>query len=86
MIRFSNEKDIPQIASLWSEAFGDGEKEIRFFLDEWYKPQNTLVCELNGEFVSMLFCSKAAFALRVRSIPLIISMPPVRQRKAEETV
>ena len=61
MIRFSNEKDILQIVSLWSEAFGDGEKEIRFFLDEWYKPQNTLVCELNGEVVSMLFLLEGSF-------------------------
>lgn len=69
MIRFSNEKDIPQIVSLWSEAFGDGEKEIRFFLDEWYKPQNTLVCELNGEVVSMLFLLEGSFCFEGAEYP-----------------
>lgn len=55
MIRFSNINDIPQIISLWREAFGDSEREIKFFLDEWYNPCNTLVCELNEEIVSVLF-------------------------------
>ncbi|MGN0543373.1 MAG: GNAT family N-acetyltransferase [Acutalibacteraceae bacterium] len=69
MIRFSNEKDIPQIISLWSEAFGDGEKEIRFFLDEWYKPQNTLVSELNGELASMLFLLEGSFCFEGAEYP-----------------
>lgn len=69
MIRFSNEKDIPQIVSLWSEAFGDGEEEIRFFLDEWYKPQNTLVCELNGELASMLFLLEGSFCFEGEEYP-----------------
>lgn len=55
MIRFATEKDINGIISLWSEAFGDSEREIRFFLDNKFKPENTLIYEICGEAVSMLF-------------------------------
>lgn len=55
MIRYSNKKDIYGIIQLWNEAFGDCEKEIRFFLDSCYKPQNTVIYEADGEIVSMLF-------------------------------
>lgn len=55
MIRYSNENDINGIINLWNEAFGDSEKEIRFFLDSCYKPQNTVIYEADGEIASMLF-------------------------------
>lgn len=55
MIRLATEKDINGIISLWNEAFGDSEREIRFFLDNKFEPKNTLIYELCGEAVSMLF-------------------------------
>lgn len=55
MIRFATENDINGIINLWSEAFGDSEREIRFFLNNKFMPENTLLYELGGEAVSMLF-------------------------------
>ena len=55
MIRLSTKNDIPQIIYLWNEAFGDSEKEIRFFLDNRFVENNTLVYEINGDIASMLF-------------------------------
>ncbi len=55
MIRISDKSDIIGIINLWREAFGDSENEILFFLDNRYKPENTLVAEENGKIASMLF-------------------------------
>lgn len=55
IFRLSNRNDIPGIIKLWNEAFGDSEKEIRFFLDNKYIPENTLIIEENGETASLLF-------------------------------
>ncbi|MGN0546428.1 MAG: GNAT family N-acetyltransferase [Acutalibacteraceae bacterium] len=55
MIRFSDNNDIKKIVTLWHEAFGDGEDEIMFFLANRYRPENTVVYEINGEIASMLF-------------------------------
>lgn len=55
MIRLYNENDINGLIKLWEEAFGDSEKEIRFFLDGCRTRLNTLVYEINNEIASMLF-------------------------------
>lgn len=55
MIRFSTNNDINGIVSLWHEAFGDSEQEIKFFLERKFKPENTLLIEENGDIASMLF-------------------------------
>lgn len=55
IIRLSNNNDVKQIISLWNEAFGDSENEIRFFLDNNFIPENTLIAEENGRIASMLF-------------------------------
>ena len=55
MIRFSDNNDKNGIISLWSESFGDSKKEIEVFLKHRYKPENTLIYEINGEIASMLF-------------------------------
>lgn len=55
MIRISDKSDINGIINLWKEAFGDSEREIMFFLDNRYKPENTLVVEESGKIASMLF-------------------------------
>ncbi len=55
MIRFATDNDINGIISLWREAFGDSEAEISFFLNNKFKPENTLIIEENSTVVSMLF-------------------------------
>lgn len=55
MIRLSVKNDINDIISVWKEAFGDSEKDIEFFLNRKYIPENTVVCEENGKVVSVLF-------------------------------
>ncbi len=55
MIRLSNDNDINGIVAIWKEAFGDSEKDIVFFLEYHYNPENTVVCECNGSIVSVLF-------------------------------
>ncbi len=55
MIRLSTPNDLNGIINVWHNSFGDNENDIRFFLDYHYKPDNTVVCELNGIIVSVLF-------------------------------
>ena len=55
MIRLSNNNDINGIISLWKEAFGDSEKDIIFFLNTHYKPENTVVYDSEGIIASVLF-------------------------------
>jgi len=69
MIRLSCESDIKNIVSLWIEAFGDGEDEIMFFIRNRYKPENTVVCEENGNIVSMLFLLDGQMCIRSIDYP-----------------
>lgn len=55
IIRLSKSDDLKQITALWHEAFGDGESEIEFFLNNKYVPDNTLILEEDGKLASMLF-------------------------------
>ena len=55
MIRLSKTSDINDIILLWNEAFGDTAEDIKFFLDEKYLPNNTVVYECDGKVVSVLF-------------------------------
>lgn len=55
MIRCSVNNDREGLISLWHDSFGDNRKEIEFFLDNKYVPENTVVCEENGCIVSQLF-------------------------------
>lgn len=55
MVRLSTNNDINGIISVWKEAFGDSENDIRFFLDEHFKPDNTVISECEGEVASVLF-------------------------------
>lgn len=55
IIRLSETNDIINIINLWNEAFGDSEKEIRFFLENKYVPENTIILEEDGKIASMLF-------------------------------
>ncbi len=69
MIRFAEISDIPSIISLWNEAFGDSESEIRFFLDNRFTPENTVVFEENKNIVSMLFLLEGDLSLKSISYP-----------------
>lgn len=55
MVRLSNRDDIKGIIRVWNEAFGDSEKDIRFFLDAHYRPENTVIYDYEGEVASVLF-------------------------------
>lgn len=55
MVRLSTSCDIDGIVAVWKEAFGDSEKDIHFFLDAHYSPENTVVYDYNGEIASVLF-------------------------------
>lgn len=69
IFRFSDKNDISAIISLWNEAFGDSEKEIRFFLDNKYIPENTLIIEENGEIASMLFLLEGNMVINGKRFP-----------------
>ena len=55
MIRLSQKEDTPDITALWQEAFGDSEEDIRFFLNNKYIPENTVVFDDNGRIASVFF-------------------------------
>lgn len=69
MIRFATNNDISGIISLWQEAFGDSAEEIKFFLDNKFKPENTLVYEECGEIASMLFLLEGEMRISGRDYP-----------------
>lgn len=55
MIKFSTFDDIPAMAALWQEAFGDDESFISAFLRSFYTPQNAPIAVIDGEIAAMLF-------------------------------
>lgn len=69
MVRTSDYNDIPQIIAVWNEAFGDSEKEIRFFLNSHYNPQNTLVYECEGLVASVLFLIDGDMHIKGKDYP-----------------
>ncbi len=69
MIRFATNNDISGIISLWQEAFGDSAEEIKFFLDNKFKPENTLIYEESGEIASMLFLLEGEMCISGKDYP-----------------
>lgn len=69
MIRCSVNNDKEGIIRLWHEAFGDSRKEIEFFLENKYIPENTVVCEENGEIISLLFLLEGSFCIKGKDYP-----------------
>lgn len=55
MISFGNSDYIPQLKSLWTEVFGDGESYLNAFFDQIYNDKNTLVYLENEEVISALY-------------------------------
>lgn len=69
MIRFAKKSDTDSMISLWNEAFGDSEEDIRFFLDNRFVPENTVVYEEDESVVSMLFLLEGNLVLNNKSYP-----------------
>lgn len=69
MIRYSVESDIKGIFALWQEAFGDSKAEIQFFLNKYYKPENTLIYETDDKVASMLFLIDGEMVIDKRVYP-----------------
>ena len=69
MIRLSQKNDLNDIIALWNESFGDSEEDIRFFLDSRYIPENTVVCEINGRIVSVLFLLNGSMHINGNDYP-----------------
>ncbi len=69
MVRLSTHKDISGIVAVWKEAFGDSEKDIRFFLDFHYKPENTVIFDFDGEVASVLFLIDGDMHIKGKNFP-----------------
>ncbi len=69
MIRFSMSSDLEQIIGLWSSIFGDTYDEIRFFCQYKYKPDNTIVYEIDGKIVSSLFLLEGKISINGEDYP-----------------
>ncbi len=63
MIRFATNEDVNDIIKLWNEAFGDNEDDIRFFVENRFVPENTLVADFDNEVVSMLFLLEGSMVI-----------------------
>ena len=55
MIRLATHADIPQLRGLWIASFGDAPQAVDLFLRERFSPENTLVWDLDGTAVSVLY-------------------------------
>lgn len=69
MIRLSTEKDINGIITVWHEAFGDSEEDIRFFLGRKYIPENTVIYDDNGSVESVLFLLQGNLNINGKDYP-----------------
>ncbi len=54
MIRKAREQDKNRVEELWKQCFCDTEGYIRWWFDNMYKPENTIVCEDDGEIAGAL--------------------------------
>lgn len=54
-VRCSKPTDIPALYALWQEAFGDTTETIDLFFDTCFQPENTLVAEMDGKPVAVLY-------------------------------
>lgn len=54
MIRTSLPEDLPQLLTLWQEAFGDTKEETMFYFDHRHQAKNMLVLEQGSAILGML--------------------------------
>lgn len=69
LIRLADKRDIPSLKEIWRISFGDGEEYINMFMDERFEKAETVVCEEDGEVVSMLFLFRCSFSLSRKLYP-----------------
>jgi len=54
VIRHPSDGDLPELTSLWQEAFGDSQEETSFYFQYRHRHGNMLVKELDGGIAGML--------------------------------
>lgn len=69
MIRFADEKDIPQLKEIWHISFGDSKEYIDMFMEQQFKNAKTVVYEEDSEILSMFFLFRCDFSIRKKTHP-----------------
>ncbi len=69
MLRLAQKRDIPALAALWQEAFGDGREYIDRFLDMNFHEGGAAVCERDGRVCAMAHLVPAALSLGGNAAP-----------------
>ena len=69
MIRFADEKDIPQLEEIWHISFGDSKEYIDMFMEHQFKEALTVVYEEDGKVLSMFFLFRCDFSIRGKNHP-----------------
>lgn len=69
MIRFADEKDIPQLKEIWHISFGDSEEYIDMFMEHQFKNAQTVVYEEDSKIFSMFFLFRCDFSINGKSYP-----------------
>ena len=69
MIRFADEKDIPQLKEIWHISFGDSKEYIDMFMGKQFKNTKTVVYEEDSEILSMFFLFRCDFSIRKKTHP-----------------
>lgn len=63
-IRYAKKSDKDQVISLWNYCFEDGEDFVKYYFENVYDENNTLVIEENSEILSSLQLNKYKIKLR----------------------
>lgn len=69
MIRFADEKDIPQLKGIWHISFGDSEEYIDMFMEQQIKNSQTVVYEEDNKIFSMFFLFRCDFSINGKTHP-----------------
>lgn len=82
-IRYARETDKNQIVSLWNYCFEDGEDFVKYYFENVYDENNTIIIEENDEVLSALQLNKYTIDLRdnkydVSYVVGVSSKPEVR--------
>lgn len=69
LIRFADEKDIPQLKEIWHISFGDSEEYIDMFMEHQFKNAQTVVYEEDSKILSMFFLFRCDFSINGKTHP-----------------
>lgn len=69
MIRFSVNEDREKLIKLWCDVFGDTSEAVKIFFEYHYKPENTLVYDVNKNVVAMLYLLEGNFVISGERYP-----------------